>query len=83
MDLSALLKDCNRGKISLQDFEKIISYSYVENIGNNIANLDIHREIRKGIPEIIYAESKSYIDILSILKYVIKKTKKAIITKTH
>src|SRR5574339_653415 len=72
MDLDILLKEYNTGKISLEDFKKIISYNYVENIGNNIAKLDIHREIRRGIPEIIYGERKSYLDILVIIKGIIK-----------
>lgn len=82
MDLDVLLKEYNTGKISLEHFKKIISYTYVENIGNNIANLDIHREIRRGIPEIIYGERKSYLDILVILKRIIKKNEKVIISRT-
>lgn len=80
MKLEEILKKYNEGSLSLNDFRKFISFSYVENI-ENIAKLDINREIRKGIPEIIYGENKAYSDLIRIVTKVLKQNELVVISR--
>jgi NCAIR mutase (PurE)-related protein len=81
MNLEEIIKKYNEGYITISDFKKLISFSYVENIEDNIAKLDINREIRRGIPEIIYGEKKTFPDLLIILKRVLKKNNIVVISR--
>ena len=65
MDLRTILEKFASGSISLNEVEKQISLHAIEKVGS-IAKLDVGREIRKGIPEIIFADNKEYKDIIAI-----------------
>ena len=57
MDLHTILDRFANGSLSMSDVEKEISIHAIERIGE-IAKLDVGREMRKGTPEIIFAENK-------------------------
>ena len=73
MELEDLLHQYNNGNISINDVKRRIACSYICNVGNNIAKLDINRKYRKGIPEVIYAANKDYIDIEKIILNLLKR----------
>jgi len=50
---------------------------YVE----NLARLDVNRELRRGVPEVIYAEGKEYDDLLSIARVALDSKNKVIISR--
>ncbi|NHI93206.1 MAG: nickel pincer cofactor biosynthesis protein LarB [Candidatus Lokiarchaeota archaeon] len=52
-----ILQDLLEGKISLDEAENLLKATRIENI-DNIVKLDVGRELRTGVPEIIYAEGK-------------------------
>lgn len=81
MRLEEILQKYHEGSLSLNDFKKLISFSYVENVEKNIAKLDINREIRRGIPEIIYGEKKEYSDIVTILTKVLESNDIVVISR--
>lgn len=54
----------------------------VEQVGN-IARLDVSRDVRRGVPEIILAEGKSTSDLLSICNHMLEKTGRAIISRLN
>jgi NCAIR mutase (PurE)-related protein len=46
-----------------------------------IANLDVRREVRKGLPEVILAEGKSPKDVAEIVAAMVKRTGRAIVSR--
>jgi len=80
MDLRTILEKFASGIISLDEVEKQISIHAVEKI-ENIAKLDIHREIRKGMPEIIYAENKEYRDVIRIADAAAKRNGQVVVSR--
>ena len=71
MDLRDLLENIKDNKLSIDDaLEKLKNLPY-EDIG--YANLDHHREIRTGYPEVIYCEGKSDEHILGIIERMMEK----------
>ena len=71
MDLRDLLENIKDNKLSIDDaLEKLKNLPY-EDIG--YANIDHHREIRTGYPEVIYCEGKSDEHILGIIERMMEK----------
>ena len=71
MDLRDLLEKIKDNKLSIDDaLEKLKNLPY-EDIG--YANIDHHREIRTGYPEVIYCEGKSDEHILGIIERMMEK----------
>ena len=62
-----VLKRLAQGEISLEEAEMLLKLLVVEEVGN-LAKLDVSREIRKNIPEIVIAEGKTPKDVAEIAK---------------
>ncbi|WP_458746929.1 hypothetical protein [Candidatus Nitrosocosmicus sp. T] len=58
MDLRNILLDYYNNRRTLDDVIKSISLFSVEYIENDIAQIDINRDFRKSIPEIVLATRK-------------------------
>lgn len=56
-ELKTLLKGIESGRVTVDDAFRALAMLPVEDI--DLARLDIHRELRQGMPEAIYAEGKS------------------------
>jgi len=54
----------------------------IENVAN-VAKLDIGREARRNVPEIIFAEGKNNQDLLAICKVMLEKNGRVIITRLN
>src|SRR5262245_45833182 len=80
MDLQTILDSFANGSLSLSDVKKEISIHAIEKIGD-IAKLDIHREMRKGMPEIIFAENKEYVDLIKISLAAIRGNGQVVISR--
>ncbi len=78
--LRKILEDLKNGKITIDDAERHIKMFAIENI-ENFAKLDIYREVRAGIPEVVYGESKTKEELLKIVDGVLKKKNACIITR--
>ncbi len=78
--LRKILEDLIKGKITINDAEKIIKALVVENV-ENFAKIDLYREIRAGIPEVIYGESKSKEELIKIVDAVLKNKNVCIVTR--
>jgi NCAIR mutase (PurE)-related protein len=81
MEFEELLTQYNNGNISINELKRKVTFSYICNVGKNIAKLDIDRNYRKGIPEVIYAANKDYIDIEKIILNILKKNKTVVVSK--
>ena len=57
MDLEQILKSLQKGKISVSKAEKLLSLHSIEKI-ESIAQIDMGRKNRKGIPEVIFADNQ-------------------------
>jgi hypothetical protein len=80
MDLHTILDRFANGSLSLSDVEKEISIHAIEKIGD-IAKLDVNREMRKGMPEIIFAENKEYKDVIRIALAAIRRNGQAVVSR--
>ena len=79
-DIHEILQQFKEGKISEEDVLKVIKIDYLEKI-DDLVNLDIFRKERKGIPEVIYAQSKSNEMILEIIQSYLKNKDFALISR--
>lgn len=79
MDLHDLLKDVRDGKVGIEEAArslKLFSLTEIES-----ACLDISREMRKGVPEIILAEGKSIKELQGIAKAFLEESGRVVITR--
>jgi NCAIR mutase (PurE)-related protein len=74
------LEKLAQGKITVDQAEKELKLSVIEDVGS-VARLDVGREVRRGVPEIIYAEGKMDQDLLAICDRMVEKSGRAIITR--
>lgn len=63
-ELKALLESVNEGKHSIEDAVGTLRRLPIEDLG--YAQLDVHRELRQGLPEAIYAEGKTAPQVVEI-----------------
>ena len=66
MELIDILKSLNMGKISVAKAKKLLSLYSIEKI-EDFAKFDVGRKLRRGIPEVIFAEKKQF----AVLKKII------------
>jgi len=71
-NLRSILRDLETQKISLTEAEKLLKIDYLENL-EGLAQLDVFRQMRTGIPEVIFAASKSTKMVLEITKAMLAK----------
>jgi hypothetical protein len=82
MNIREVLRYIIENKVSIEEAEKLLSIYAIEYI-DNIARLDINREIRKGVPEVIYGENKKLDDLKSISLKVLEKNGLVIISRIN
>jgi len=79
-DLRAIIQKLLDGEVSPEQAEQLLKADYIERVGN-VAQLDLQRCARTGIPEIIFAETKTVPILLEITKSFVEKKGYAIITR--
>jgi NCAIR mutase (PurE)-related protein len=80
VDMKRILEDLVSGKLTIEEAEKRLRAMSLDQI-DSIAVLDVERQDRSGIPEIVFAESKDAKDIVSIVKGILKTQSAAMITR--
>lgn len=78
-NLKRLLKDIRLGKMTIDEAMKALKYLPYEDIA--FAHIDHHRTLRQGFPEVVYGEGKTIEQIIGIVKGILKKGNKALITR--
>ena len=77
--LETLLKKVSRGELSISKaMEKLRRLPFEE---MEFATLDHHRMIRTGVPEVIYGESKTASQIISIAESIVKQRMPLLVTR--
>ncbi len=74
-----ILGSVKSGKVSVADALEQLKHLPYEDIG--VAKVDHHRELRHGIPEVIFAEGKDPSDILKIADSMLRHSGKLLITR--
>jgi len=69
--LTALLKDVQKGKVSVEVALNRLRTLPYENLG--YATIDHHRSVRQGFPEVILCEGKTVAQIQGISKKLLAK----------
>ena len=80
MEIQKILESLEKGNISINTAKKMLSLYSIEEI-EGIAKIDINRRKRKGIPEVIFAETKSLDEIKKIIKITLKKTNSVMVSR--
>jgi hypothetical protein len=80
MNIDELYDKIQSGKVSKEEARRLISLSFAETAEKQI--VDLNRDLRTGIPEIIYGEYKTYEQIIAIAERVLQKHKNVIISRS-
>ena len=80
MNISDILDSVKNGKLSVKEAKKQLSLYSIEEI-ENFAKIDLGREARKGIPEVIFAERKENSEVKKIIIKVLKKTNAIVVSR--
>lgn len=74
-----VLKSLQTGKISVEKALDALKHLPYEDL--SFAKIDHHRQIRQGIPEVVFARGKKDEDVVSIARAIFRKNGKILITK--
>jgi NCAIR mutase (PurE)-related protein len=77
-----ILERLASGKISLDDAEKELKAIALARIGD-IGLVDINRQERSGVPEVVYAETKSSEDLVQIVKTLVDRNNAVLLTRMN
>jgi len=80
MELDEILGSLKSGKLEVPEARKLLSLYSLEKI-EDFAKIDTGRKIRRGIPEVIFAEKKQLNEIKKIIQRVLKKSNSVIISR--
>ncbi|MFW9803274.1 MAG: nickel pincer cofactor biosynthesis protein LarB [Candidatus Thorarchaeota archaeon] len=77
-----ILEALSSGKISIDDAEKELRALALTQVGN-IGMIDVSRQERCGVPEVIFAEAKPLENLISIVEVVIDKIGAVLLTRAN
>jgi len=80
LEIREILTKLMKKEISIQEAEKLVKLTAIEEI-TELAKIDIHRHLRKGVPEIILAEGKMPEEVREIAIKILERTGRVIITR--
>ncbi|MFX1339496.1 MAG: nickel pincer cofactor biosynthesis protein LarB [Promethearchaeota archaeon] len=75
-----ILRKVQEKKISIEEAEKLLRADLIEQVGD-LAQLDLFRKTRTGVPEVVYALNKEPRMVLEIINSFLNKNKFAIISR--
>lgn len=82
MDLTEILESLDLGKINVSKAKKLLSLYSVEKI-EDFAKIDVSRKLRRGIPEIVFAEKKELSDLKKIIITLTSKADSVILSRIN
>lgn len=80
MEINEILESLEKRKINSTTAKKLLSLYSIEKI-ENFAKIDINRRKRRGIPEVIFAETKNLDEIKKIIKTCLERTNSIVVSK--
>ena len=82
LDLTEILESLDLGKISVPKAKKLLSLYSVEKI-EDFAKMDISRKLRRGIPEVVFAEKKEFVDLRKIILATLSRSDSVLVSRIH
>ena len=82
MDLTEILESLDLGKINVSKAKKLLSLYSVEKI-EDFAKIDVSRKLRRGIPEVIFAERKELLDLKKIILTTTSRTDSVLVSRIN
>ncbi len=82
MDLTEILESLDLGRIDVPKAKKLLSLYSVEKI-EDFAKIDISRKLRRGIPEVIFAEKKELVDLKKIIISTLSKADSVLVSRIN
>jgi NCAIR mutase (PurE)-related protein len=82
LELNEILESLKAGKITIRKAQKLLSLYSIEKI-ENIAQIDIGRKKRRGIPEVVFAQNKTLDEIKKIIQIVMKKSDSILVSRIN
>ncbi|CAN5682966.1 nickel pincer cofactor biosynthesis protein LarB [soil metagenome] len=76
-EVRSLLEEVRSGAVEVEEAAHSLERSPVEDLG--FARLDLHRELRQGMPEAIYAEHKTPAQVVAIAAKLLEQTSAPVI----
>lgn len=80
MNLRQILEAVANRKIDISEAEKLVKLTALEEI-ENLAKIDVSRELRRGVPEVVLAEGKTSEQLAKIVLRSIAARRKVIISR--
>ena len=81
MEIRKILEKLARGEMTVAAAEQELRIYSIEYVEKNLAKIDPLRELRSGIPEVIFAQGKEFKGLLKIILATVSKKKFAVISK--
>ena len=78
--LKEILEKVSKNEVSVAEAEKLLRILAIDEV-EKFANIDSHRELRKGIPEVILAEGKATEDLVKIAQKMLATNGRAIVSR--
>ena len=75
-----ILEALAEGKISIEDAEKALRALSLAQVGD-IGMIDLNRQERSGVPEVVFAESKTIDHLVEIVKVMVEKNGAVLLTR--
>jgi NCAIR mutase (PurE)-related protein len=82
LDLTEILESLDLGKINIAKAKKLLSLYSVEKI-EDFAKIDTSRKLRRGIPEVIFAEKKELDDLKKIILATTAKADSVLVSRIN
>ena len=76
-EVRSLLEGVRKGRVNVDEAAQSLQRSPVADLG--FARLDLHRELRQGLPEAIYAEHKTAAQVVAIAAKLLQETSAPVI----
>jgi NCAIR mutase (PurE)-related protein len=77
-----ILEELASGKLSIEEAEKKLREASLTSVGD-IGMIDINRQERSGVPEVVFAESKTVDHIVKIISVMIEKKNAVLLTRVN
>ena len=82
MDLIEILESLKLGKLTVSQAKKMLSIYSIEKI-EDFAKLDVGRKLRRGIPEVVFAEKKQLKEIKKIILGAINRSGLVLVSRIN
>ena len=82
MDITDILQSLDLGKISVPKAKKLLSLYSIEKVGD-FAKLDVGRRLRRGIPEVIFAEKKELSNLKKIIRAASSRSDSVLVSRIN